>query len=97
MARVTRRAVPWRQISYARRGNEWITSPWSPAAPASSVHTSSMHSFDGNAAVETSQFKVRKDEGRMVLVSSVSGPPHDVRRWVSHLAARPEIESVSEE
>src|SRR5262245_19720610 len=53
--------------------------------------------FDGNAAVETSQFKVRKDEGRMVLVSSVSGPPQDVRRWVSHLAARPEIESVSEE
>ncbi len=53
--------------------------------------------FDGNAAVETSQFKVRKEEGRMVLVSSVSGPPQDVRRWVSHLAARPEIESVSEE
>ena len=53
--------------------------------------------FDGSAAVETSQFRVRKEEGRMVLVSSVSGPPHDVRRWVSHLAARPEIESVSEE
>ena len=53
--------------------------------------------FDGSAAVETSQFRVRKEEGRMVLVSSVSGPPQDVRRWVSHLAARPEIESVSEE
>ena len=38
-----------------------------------------------------------QDQGRMVLVSSVSGPPQDVRRWVSHLAARPEIESISEE
>jgi len=53
--------------------------------------------FDGDGEVETSQFRVHKEEGRMVLITSVSGPPQDVRRWVSHLAAHPEIESVSEE
>ena len=53
--------------------------------------------FAGDGHVETDELSLRKDQGRMVLVSSVSGPPQDVRRWVSHLAARPEIESISEE
>jgi uncharacterized membrane protein YhiD involved in acid resistance len=53
--------------------------------------------FDWDGLVETDELSVRKDQGRMVLVSSVSGPPQDVRRWLSHLAARPEIESVNEE
>jgi len=53
--------------------------------------------FDSDGTVATSELALRKDQGRMVLVSSVSGPPHEVRRWVSRLAARPEIESVNEE
>ena len=53
--------------------------------------------FDSDGTVATSELALRKDHGRMVLVSSVSGPPHEVRRWVSRLAARPEIESVNEE
>src|SRR5262245_2641183 len=52
--------------------------------------------FDGDGTVATAEPALRKDHGRMVLVSSVTGPPEDVRRWVSRLAARPEIESVSE-
>jgi putative Mg2+ transporter-C (MgtC) family protein len=53
--------------------------------------------FDGDGPVETDELSLRKDHGRMVLISSVSGPPQGVRRWVSHLAARPEIESINEE
>jgi putative Mg2+ transporter-C (MgtC) family protein len=53
--------------------------------------------FDGDGVVETSQFTLRKADGRMVLTSAVSGPPQDVRRWVSGLATRPEIESIREE
>jgi hypothetical protein len=51
----------------------------------------------GDGHIETDELSLRRDQGRRVLVSSVSGPPQDVRRWVSRLAARPEIESINEE
>ncbi|HEY7071080.1 MAG TPA: MgtC/SapB family protein [Acidimicrobiales bacterium] len=64
-----------------------------PGVPSDEV----VELFEADGTVATSELALRKDHGRMVLVSSVTGPPHEVRRWVSRLAARPEIESVSEE
>jgi putative Mg2+ transporter-C (MgtC) family protein len=45
--------------------------------------------------VEAEQFTVLKEDGHLVLVSELSGPPAELRAWVSQLAGSAEVQSVA--
>jgi putative Mg2+ transporter-C (MgtC) family protein len=47
--------------------------------------------------VEATQFAIQKEGERLVLATSVSAHPAAVRRWMSEIAASPDVEAVSEE
>jgi putative Mg2+ transporter-C (MgtC) family protein len=53
--------------------------------------------FASDGEVDTSQFSVRKEEGRLVLVSDITASPNALRRWMSEVAASPDVETVTEE
>jgi hypothetical protein len=47
--------------------------------------------------VEVSRFAVHKHEGRLLLVSYVTGHQAALRSWMSELATSDDVESVSED
>jgi putative Mg2+ transporter-C (MgtC) family protein len=53
--------------------------------------------FGGDGVVDTSQFSVRKEKGRLVLVSDITASPTALRRWMSEVATSPDVETVTEE
>lgn len=56
-----------------------------------------LEEFRDVGRLETSDFKVRKADGRVVVLGTVGGRPADVRPWLARLAASPDVESIDEE
>lgn len=55
------------------------------------------HHFEDRGGVEVSRFAVHKHEGRLLLVSYVTGHQAALRSWMSELATSDDVESVSED
>jgi putative Mg2+ transporter-C (MgtC) family protein len=64
-----------------------------PGAEADDV----LDEFRDVGRLETSDFKVRKDDGKVVVLGTVDGRPADIRPWLARLAASPDVESIDEE
>jgi putative Mg2+ transporter-C (MgtC) family protein len=56
-----------------------------------------LEEFRGVGRLETSDVKVRKADGRVVVLGTVDGRPADVGPWLARLAASPDVESIDEE
>jgi putative Mg2+ transporter-C (MgtC) family protein len=56
-----------------------------------------LEEFRDVGRLETSDFKVRKADGRVVVLGTVGGRPADVGPWLARLAASPDVESIDEE
>jgi putative Mg2+ transporter-C (MgtC) family protein len=51
----------------------------------------------GRPEVEGKQIAIQKEDGRFVLTASLSANPGAVRRWISEVAASPDVEAIAEE
>jgi putative Mg2+ transporter-C (MgtC) family protein len=56
-----------------------------------------LEEFRDVGRLETSDVKVRKADGRVVVLGTVDGRPADVGPWLARLAASPDVESIDEE
>jgi putative Mg2+ transporter-C (MgtC) family protein len=50
-----------------------------------------------DGTVATTKLTVLKESGRFVMTGEVKGPPEALRSWLSDMAARAEVESISEQ
>jgi putative Mg2+ transporter-C (MgtC) family protein len=82
----------------------YVRRRWSTRSITVHVHlrpgvdpTSTIDALDEPDGIETDDFAVTKEDGRLILSTGVVGRPATVHSWIAEIAASPEVERVDEE
>ena len=82
---------------------DYISRRWSTATTTVRIElvpgvepATAVDRFPTDGRVDTSKLVVLKQNGRFVVMCEVTGPPADLRQWMSSLAAEDGLESIAE-